>query len=179
MLASDGVTVLANNQNSASDGKNASLAFTAPITGTYLLRVASTSGSGEYTLMVGPGILVEQLYVNSTFWQPVFRDYLDGGFNDGTAAGFPVPFGYSSSIPWLGLNEIKMRFNSDVGNSLSASDFILTGRLGFDSNLAPGQVADNHQCYLECRHIHGHATAERRRGTEHSYGNCCCGDSNQ
>lgn len=140
LLASDGVTVLANNQNSASDGKNASLAFTAPITGTYLLRVASTSGSGEYTLMVGPGILVEQLYVNSTFWQPVFRDYLDGGFNDGTAAGFPVPFGYSSSIPWLGLNEIKMRFNSDVGNSLSASDFILTGRLGFDSNLAPGQV---------------------------------------
>jgi serralysin len=44
----DGTTVVASDTNSAPDGKNALVSFTASVSGTYLLRVRATSGAGEY-----------------------------------------------------------------------------------------------------------------------------------
>ncbi len=46
----DGTTVIASDTNSAADGKNAIVSLTAPVAGTYYLRVRATSGSGEYVL---------------------------------------------------------------------------------------------------------------------------------
>lgn len=134
VISTDGLTVLANNQNSANDGKNAGIAFTAPTAGMYTIRVAATAGSGEYGLFIAPGIIVDQMIINSTSWSPIFRDFLDGGFNDGQASGYRFPSGSSQSVPWINVNEIKLKFTADVGASLSASDFTLAGQNGFDSN---------------------------------------------
>ncbi len=140
VIAADGQTVLASDQDADSDGKNAFLLFVAPSTGVYTIRVAATAGSGEYALAIGPGVAIDDLYVNSTTWMPFFRDYIDGGFNDDQAFGFRVTNGSKESIPWRGLDEIKLRFNSDVGDSLSVGDFNLTGQYGWDSHFVPGVV---------------------------------------
>ncbi len=49
-----GVAVLDSDSNSARDGKNAALTFTAPIAGTYVVAVVPESGTGAYVLNVDP-----------------------------------------------------------------------------------------------------------------------------
>jgi len=140
ILASDGMTELVNSLNTASDGRNTGLSFTAPAAGNYIVRVAATSGSGEYLLLVDEPVTIAQAIVNSTTWHPSFQDYIDGGLNDGKAEGFRVPNGSVTSIPWLHVNQVKLPFNAEVGASLSVNDFVLTGRFGYDSRFVPGVV---------------------------------------
>lgn len=49
----NGVNIMASDQNSAPDGKNAYLSFIAPATQTYYIKVIATSGTGEYVLHAG------------------------------------------------------------------------------------------------------------------------------
>ena len=56
----DGLTVVGMDMDSAFDGRNAFVTFTAPATGTYTVRVRATAGDGEYLLVSGvqPPIVV-------------------------------------------------------------------------------------------------------------------------
>lgn len=64
IFASNGTTALATDLNSL-DGRNAQLAFTAPATDTYFVRVGTTSGLGEYVVRVLPQRpTVESVIVN-------------------------------------------------------------------------------------------------------------------
>ena len=54
-VLSGGGAVLAQDQDSSSDGRNAYLPFTAESDGTYTIQVGSESGSGEYLLHVADG----------------------------------------------------------------------------------------------------------------------------
>lgn len=53
VVGPDGVTLVASDSDSASDGKNALLSFFAPVAGTYTVRIRAASGAGEYTLADG------------------------------------------------------------------------------------------------------------------------------
>lgn len=56
ILDATGSTTLAADANSAADGKNARLSFTAPSAGTYLVAVSGESGTGEYVLDGSPSL---------------------------------------------------------------------------------------------------------------------------
>ncbi|AMV30541.1 Cadherin domain protein [Pirellula sp. SH-Sr6A] len=70
---------------------------------------------------------ISGVYVNSAAWNPVFRDFADGGF-DSNARGYAIPLGSSNqllTLPWVNINQILVQFTEDVGASLSVSDFSL------------------------------------------------------
>jgi len=117
------------------------------------------TGTGTVTInltdVVEGAITVGGLIVNSvadagasiTGWTPIFRDFVDGGFNDGPSMGVSadgIAEGYritgGESLPWVNLNQIKVQFSANVGASLDANDFVLSGMNGFDSNFAAGVV---------------------------------------
>ncbi|MFC1759604.1 hypothetical protein ACFL2H_12700, partial [Planctomycetota bacterium] len=90
-------------------------------------------------------IRVTEWLVDSSFWTSTFRDYVDGGFNDGPSAGllddaiaegYPLNPNSDASLPWINIDRLKIRFSHDVGTSLDVSDFSLSGRAGFDQNFA-------------------------------------------
>ena len=60
----DGSTVVASDQNSAADGRNALLSFVAPVAGEYTIRVIATSGDGEYLVTQGATANVSSTDVN-------------------------------------------------------------------------------------------------------------------
>ncbi len=71
ILDADG-EVIAEDQDSSADHRNAALRFTAPETATYVIRIQPQNGGGEYTLrseIVQPGTVVERhlFYNNSLF----------------------------------------------------------------------------------------------------------------
>jgi hypothetical protein len=73
------------------------------------------------------GPRVTGVFVNSTAWDPVFRDFADGGFGS-FARGYAIPTGSANqllTLPWVNINQILVRFNEDVEASLSISDFSL------------------------------------------------------
>jgi len=72
------------------------------------------------------------LIFDSSQWLDRFRDFIDGGFNDGSAEGFRLPEGSTESLPWVGIDRIKLPFNFDVGESLGADDFQLDVAWGAD-----------------------------------------------
>jgi len=141
VLHPDGTTIIGSDTNSL-DGKNARLTFRAQAAGTYKVRLRATSGSGEYvlTLTEVPPVVTSDILVNATTWAPLFRDYVDGGFNDNSARGYLIPTGSTRTIPWTNLNQIRVRFSADVGASLDPTDFALIGQDGFDAGFLPGVV---------------------------------------
>lgn len=62
----NGSTTIANDTNSAPDGKNASLSFFAPVAGTYTIRVRATSGLGEYLVTAETPLPTVTLSVDNT-----------------------------------------------------------------------------------------------------------------
>jgi hypothetical protein len=88
---------------------------------------------------------VESVIWDSTAWSPSFRDYMDGALDDGNARGYLVPNGAGqlATLPWVNIDRLKIKFNQDVGASLSASDFSLVAAAGFvsfNSNGSPGAL---------------------------------------
>ena len=85
-------------------------------------------------------IEVADLVLNGTAWNSDFRNFLDGGFNDGVELGYRVLDNPGVSVPWVNVDEILIQFTSDVGASLTPSDFVFTGSDGFDQDFLPGAV---------------------------------------
>ncbi len=87
---------------------------------------ASAVGTVTINGPTGSGPKVAGVYVNSTDWNAVFRDYADGGFG-GTAIGYPIPTGSDQlkTLPWINVNQIRVKFDSNVGASLDVGDFSL------------------------------------------------------
>ena len=83
---------------------------------------------------------VTEVILDSTQWTSTFRDWVDGGFNDGVAEGQRLSASAGMSVPQVNVDTIKVSFDSDVSNSLDASDFVLIGARGFDANSIPGAV---------------------------------------
>ena len=83
----------------------------------------------------GPAPTVLAVYANSSAWTAGFRDYVDGGFADPSALGHRIPTGagQTRTLPWVNLDQLKVRFSGDVGASLTAADVAVTA--------APGWVA--------------------------------------
>ena len=81
------------------------------------------------------------LIFDSTEWESIFRDFVDGGFNDGIADGYRLSSATEgTSIPWVNIDIIKVQFDSDVGESLDTEDFVLAGMNGFDRESNAGNV---------------------------------------
>ena len=97
-------TLVASDDNSAPDGRNASIVYTALTSGTYTVRISAAAGAGEYVLNVA----------GNTGGLPAFR----------VTASNPYD-GYSSSVV---PSSILADFSSDVLTStLSASDLTVDG----------------------------------------------------
>ena len=72
---------------------------------------------------------ISGVFVNSSAWNSVFRDFADGEFADPKARGYKIPTGSNSqmlTLPWVNINQITIQFSENVGASLDASDFLLT-----------------------------------------------------
>ncbi len=84
---------------------------------------------------------VVQVYANSTAWSSTFQDYVDNGFADPAALGYPIPHGgeQEQTLPWVNVNQLKVTFSQDVGASLSLAAFSVTPTAGFTAvgNAAP------------------------------------------
>jgi hypothetical protein len=85
---------------------------------------------------VGPQ--VSDVFWDSTDWSADFRDYVDGTLGDGNARGYRVPKGSGqlTTLPWVNVNQLKVKFDDDVSASLQASDVTLApaaGYTGFNS----------------------------------------------
>jgi subtilisin family serine protease len=122
---------VASDDNSAPDGKNAHLAFTAPAAGQYFVQVLG-SGVGEYHLLThttfvppAPPKVVDVL-VSSTNWTPTFLQTLA---NQGLGVGgYSIPVGSGvqlNSLPWGNIDQIKIVFSEDV--SIQQDDLSLLG----------------------------------------------------
>ena len=76
---------------------------------------------------------VVAVYADSTAWSATFRDYVDGGFADPSALGYRVPTGSGQfqTLPWVNLNVLRVRFNVDVGPSLTLADFAVGAAPGW------------------------------------------------
>ena len=92
----------------------------------------SQSTSAAVTLNINDvldesGPQVTSVRVNSTAWDPEFRDLADGSYLDGAAVGYVIPTGASQldTLPWTNINQIIIGFSEDVSSSLDASDFEL------------------------------------------------------
>jgi hypothetical protein len=103
VLAADG-SLLAAAENSASDGRNALLSFTAPAAGTYRIGIRAESGQGEYVLHSsisnGPAPRVTSVSLRGTGPIP-----------------FIVPVGGGEqlrSVPLGGIQEIAIQFSEHV-----------------------------------------------------------------
>ena len=122
-------SVVAFDANSAADGKNARLTFTAPTAGIYRIVVRGEAGQGEYVLHTTqeePAPKVTGVEVSSTNWSSSFIDYLaaTGQGNDGYA--IPVGSGVQlDSLPWVNINQIKIAFSEDV--QVEAHDLSISG----------------------------------------------------
>lgn len=113
----------------------------------FTVVVTDDDGNQEQQVVyVGIGTLEAGAPIfDSSQWVPWFRDFIDGGFNDGAAAGYRLPEGASDSLPWVGIDRIRLPFNLEVGDSLDPGDFELEGAWGMDAEatatLAP-QIVD-------------------------------------
>ncbi len=93
-----------------------------------------------------PTVRVLGVYVNGSqsgnAWTPTFRDYVDGGFGDGSAIGYPIPLGaaQADTLPWINVNEIIVQFSHNVGASINpdGSDFVISGTPGLLTNSSEG-----------------------------------------
>ncbi|MEP4223198.1 Calx-beta domain-containing protein [Rhodopirellula bahusiensis] len=83
-------------------------------------------------------VTIEDLIADSSQWEPVFRDFIDGGFNDGVAEGYRFLASTDTSLPWVNVDRLKIQFSEDVGASLDVSDFELVGQDGFEASYTPG-----------------------------------------
>lgn len=109
---------------------------------TFTVVVTDDDGNDETQLVsvgVGP-ITIDSPIADSSQWTPLFRDFVDGGFNDALAEGYRVADGSEVSLPWINIDRIKIPFNVDVEDSLDVDDFLLVGDSGFDADFAGGNV---------------------------------------
>ncbi|WP_236615673.1 beta strand repeat-containing protein [Rhodopirellula europaea] len=83
-------------------------------------------------------ITIGEMLADSSQWEPIFRDFVDGGFNDGVSEGYRFLSSTSTSLPWVNVDRLKIQFSADVGASLDVSDFELVGLDGFEASYAPG-----------------------------------------
>ncbi len=93
------------------------------------------------------------VFVSSSAWSLNFRDLVDSaslpggtgvgaGVLDGNARGYRVSNGANqlAILPWVNVNQIVIQFSEDVGQSLSVSDFVITGVAGIRADGATGTI---------------------------------------
>ncbi len=128
----DGVTVVGSDLNSL-DGKNASLTFTAPVSGVYTVEVKASAGVGEYALekiqadQAGPRIT--NVIVGSSAWSDAFINVVDGG---GPLAGNGLGVSLIGpeqldNLPWINIDKIYVQFNEDVSPDFTVGKVLLSG----------------------------------------------------
>jgi hypothetical protein len=123
---------VATDDNSAPDGKNASISFTAAAGGVYRIEVLVESGEGEYLLTAEhsvPDLIaprVTSVLVASPEWTGAFYNYLAShGLGVG---GYAIPVGNGvqlQTLPWTNIRQIKVRFSEGV--IVAADDLVVTG----------------------------------------------------
>ena len=99
------------------------------------------------------GPTITGVFVSSTAWSANFRDLVDSsslpggtgvgaGVLDGNARGYRVSNGANqlAILPWINVNQIVIQFSEDVGQSLSTSDFVITGAAGVRADGATGTI---------------------------------------
>ncbi|MBX3413494.1 MAG: S8 family serine peptidase [Pirellulales bacterium] len=104
--------VLASDDNSGSDGKNARLTFTAPEAGTYQIVVEAVSGIGEYRLSIPPVATVMGPDLVKTTEAPEFFFSASSHSDSLEAAGF------NFAIDWDGNGTIDQTVN---GNNVTVA----------------------------------------------------------
>ncbi|MBX3423492.1 MAG: VCBS domain-containing protein [Pirellulaceae bacterium] len=109
-----------------------------PTPNTITLNVASTDTTAPR---------VSAIYVNSTLWTNTFRDFVDNPTPgvlplDGQGVGYKVSKGATQTaiLPWININQILVKFDSNVGASLGISDFVITGVPGTRADGATGSI---------------------------------------
>jgi len=122
----DGATIVGTDLNSM-DGKNALARFTAPITGTYSVRVQATSGSGEYTLAAITDRVGASVFYNDSGFE--FFGGLNAAIDDSKRLLSPSTTPQKTSFTNVsgftkGLNGIMLSLAGLVGSQLNPSDFI-------------------------------------------------------
>ena len=128
----DGTTLIASDQNSL-DGKNASVTFSAPVSGVYTVELLATSGVGTYSISkvfaddIGPR--VTDVILGSSAWAQPFVDVVDGagtGTGNGLGASLVGPEQLSNR-PWVNVDKIYIQFDEDVSNDFVSSNIELSG----------------------------------------------------
>lgn len=124
----------ASDADSAPDGRNASLTFTAPAAGTYTIRVTRQfATTGTYLLTasdpagdaVAPRIV--RVIVDGSDWSPAFRAHLTST-GAGVGNGYALPAGsadQSLPLPWTNVNRLRVQFSEHV--DVTGADLSLWG----------------------------------------------------
>ena len=85
-----------------------------------------------------PAPHVEGIYVNGTNWTSLFRDRVDG-VEDGSTFGYELTNRADEvNVPWINVDQIIVEFDSPIDSgSIDATDFGISGDLGFGAGLTP------------------------------------------
>jgi subtilisin family serine protease len=127
----DSGNLIAIDDNGAGDGRNASLSFIVPESGTYTVRVSGLGlfAQGEYILDAqhGPADItapvVTRVAVRGSAWSDSFRDALTANGYGQRDYELSIGANQEKVLPWTGINTVTVTFSEDVGydaNALSA-----------------------------------------------------------
>ena len=125
-------TIVASNLNSAPDGKNARVTFTAFVGGTFTVEVLSEAGSGEYvvTVVENDPPRITGVYargpVTVTTWTTAYTDYL-AAQGLGGPLGFRISSGASqlTTLPWINVDRLSVTFSEAV--NVTSGALLLVG----------------------------------------------------
>ena len=138
-IDADGLwTYIVDDANPVVDALNAGESLTDMVTvttedGTEQVITITIEGANDEPTSVPT---VREILVNSTLWNPGFRDYVDGvnigDVNDGLARGYSVPFGTNQlqTLPWNNINELQVVFSEDV-SGVDTGDFSFVSDLTY------------------------------------------------
>ena len=82
---------------------------------------------------------VAAVYVNGTDWTALFRDRVDGT-EDGSTYGYELTNRTGEiNVPWINVDQIIVEFDAPIdSSSIDATDFDISGVLGFGGGATPG-----------------------------------------
>ncbi len=108
------------------------------------LAVGSATVTVNLTDVTEAGPTITGVYLNSTSWHVNYADILDDGFINGTRLGAKLNGANQlDNQAWVNINQIVLQFSTNVGASLSVSDFVLTSLPGLRADATAGIVSAN------------------------------------
>lgn len=87
--------------------------------------LAAGDSRAEVTIQNDDGLNVVGVKVGSTHWDPAFKSFVDP--SDGFGYSIPTGAAQLAPLPWANINQMQIKFNSDISGSFAENLFGLGG----------------------------------------------------